>query len=97
MALKEDLIKNYLALQRQVSECDLQTNGLTILTEEALEKFSIQKLALSIRTLEDVIDSNKPKPKTITVKPEYKKFLDDLDVDSLLHKHEKKEDNGKEL
>lgn len=95
MALKEDLIKNYLALQRQVSERDLQTNGLTILTEEALEKFSIQKLALSIRTLEEVIDSKKPK--TIIVKPEYKKFLDNLDVDSLLHKHEKKEDKGKHL
>lgn len=95
MALKEDLIKNYLSLQRQLSDRDLQTNGLTTLTEEALEKFSLQKLALSIRTLEEVIDSKKPK--TITVKPEYKKFLDDLDVDSLLHKHEKKEDNGKEL
>lgn len=95
MALKEDLIKNYLALQRQVSERDLQTNGLTILAEEALERISVQKLAAHIRKLEEVID--RKKPKTITVKPEYKKFLDNLDVDSLLHKHEKKEDKGKQL
>lgn len=94
MALKEDLIKNYLALQRQVSERDLQTNGLTILTEESLERLSIQKLAVHIRKLEEIIDNNEP---TVTVKPEYKKFLDDLDVDSLLHKHEKKEDKGKQL
>ena len=94
MALKEDLIKNYLALQRQVSERDLQTNGLTILTEESLERLSIQKLAVHIRKLEEFIDNNEP---TVTVKPEYKKFLDDLDVDSLLHKPEKKEDKGKQL
>lgn len=96
MALKEDLIKNYLALQRQVSERDLQTNGLTILTEESLERLSIQKLAVHIRKLEEIIDNNEPTV-TVTVKPEYKKFLDDLDVDSLLHKHEKKEDKGKQL
>lgn len=95
MALKEDLIKNYLALQRQVSERDLQINGLTTLTEEALERLSVQKLAARIRKLEEVIDSRKSK--TVTVKPEYKKVLDSLDVDSLLRKYEKKEDKGKQL
>lgn len=96
MASREDLIKNCMSWQSQLSECDLQSRGLTTLTEEALEKLSVQELVLRSRMLKEIMDGKKPS-NTITVKPEYKKVLDDLDVDSLLHKREKEEDKGKQL
>lgn len=96
MASREDLIKSCMSWQSQLSEHDLQSHGLTTLTEEALEKLSVQELVLRSRMLKEIMDSRKPS-NTITVKPKFKKALDNLDIGSLLHKHEKKEDNGKEL